>query len=456
MIRMPELRRAAALALLAAALAAALAVRDASAQGTVAIYDAVVVAAAPVTYKFLLFGVKQFANGTVLVNDGFGRRLSAFDSTLQHATIIADTALGSPFNYGTRPAPIIPYLGDTVLFIDYNSETLVMVGPGGKVGRVLAPPKTADLRWIGVGVSGADAAGRLAYQTYLTPKASSIYQGDVRIVTSWPADSSPIVRGDFDTRRVDTIAFVAVNGGPVRIKTYSPSMELGLKETENPLHTVDDWTITSDGSIAMVRGHDYHVDWINPDGSRASTPKMPFDFKRITDADKQRMLDSMRARNDSLNAIGRGGYSPGEALNFGGTAKIVTAPDGTKYVAVDREFGPLAAIPDYYPPIRTGAVKADADGNIWILPTTSAQSRHGGLVYDVVNRKGELFQRVEVPPGRSIAGFGRGGVVYLMNGDRTKGFTLERARVSNATSPVIRPLDSPVRPATPVAPRPPS
>jgi len=409
--------------------AAAVIARDAQAQTPVPVHDAVVVATAPVTYKFLLFGVKQFANGTVLVNDGFGRRMSAFDSTLQHATIIADTAVGAPFNYGNRPAPLVPYVGDTVLFIDYNSQTLIAFGAGGKTGRALAPPKAADLRWIGVGVAGTDARGRLIYQSYTPAKARVTHEGDVRIETLWPSDSAPLVRGDFDTRRVDTIAYVAVDGGPVRIKTFSPSNELSLKETETPLHSVDDWAVTADGTIAIVRGHDYHIDWINADGSRTSTPKMPFDFKPVTETAKQRMIDSMRARHDSLNGIGRGGYSPGEAMSFGGVAKILTAPDGTKYVAVDREFGPLAAMPDYYPPIRTGAVKADADGNIWILPTTSAQSRHGGLVYDVVNRKGDVFERVEVPAGRSIAGFGRGGVVYLMNGDRARGFTLERARI---------------------------
>ena len=40
-----------------------------------------------------------------------------------------------------------------------------------------------------------------------------------------------------------------------------------------------------------------------------------------------------------------------------------------------------------------------------------------------------LFQRVRVPLGRSIAGFGKGGVVYLLNGDRTNGFFLERAKL---------------------------
>jgi len=34
-------------------------------------------------------------------------------------------------------------------------------------------------------------------------------------------------------------------------------------------------------------------------------------------------------------------------------------------------------------------------------------------VYDVVNRKGELVERVQIPAGRTISAFGPGGVVYL-------------------------------------------
>jgi hypothetical protein len=69
-----------------------------------------------------------------------------------------------------------------------------------------------------------------------------------------------------------------------------------------------------------------------------------------------------------------------------------------------------------------------------VLPTTSAQSKGGELVYDIVNRKGELTQRVRLPEGRSIAGFGKGGTVYLMSQDAaTKLWTLEKAHVVDWT-----------------------
>jgi len=70
---------------------------------------------------------------------------------------------------------------------------------------------------------------------------------------------------------------------------------------------------------------------------------------------------------------------------------------------------------------------ADADGNVWVLPSTSSQSG-GGLLYDVINRRGEVFQRVRIPAGRALEGFGAGGVVYLTYRDAS-GQHVERARV---------------------------
>jgi hypothetical protein len=58
------------------------------------------------------------------------------------------------------------------------------------------------------------------------------------------------------------------------------------------------------------------------------------------------------------------------------------------------------------------------------------------LVYDVMNARGELFERVRLPLGRAIGGFGKGGVVYLTSGDLKSGYHLERSRLApGASSP---------------------
>jgi hypothetical protein len=44
--------------------------------------------------------------------------------------------------------------------------------------------------------------------------------------------------------------------------------------------------------------------------------------------------------------------------------------------------------------------------NLWILPTTSTNAANG-FTYDVVNRKGEVFERVQLPRGHVLAALAR-------------------------------------------------
>ncbi len=200
----------------------------------------------------------------------------------------------------------------------------------------------------------------------------------------------------------------------------------------------DSWTVLSDGSIAFVRSGDYHVDWVLPNGAKTSSGKLPYDWKRLTDEDKQKLVDSAKVVWDSLMAMrnrranpparARDDGSNSDGSNAGRSSGGAAAP-GQQGSIQRMESVPLSDIPDFYPPIRQNSAMADRDGNLWVLPNTSAQSQHGELVYDVVNPDKGLFMRVRLPLGRSIAGFGKGGVVFLQSGDRTNGFFLERTKL---------------------------
>ena len=202
-----------------------------------------------------------------------------------------------------------------------------------------------------------------------------------------------------------------------------------------------------------------------------STAKMPFEWKHFTDDDKQRLADSVRGAQNGLLASGYpnaeqrmrgpmpcGGGRGGDGDGGRGTGRGRSGGDGTPPPAdatcwqrttggggVRRagvpalptippmiDFARGGPIADYDPPLAIGGTLADRDGNLWILPKTTKLAPHGELVYDVVNAKGELFERVRVPAGRAIAGFGKGGVVYLTTGDLSTGFTLERTALSAA------------------------
>ena len=100
------------------------------------------------------------------------------------------------------------------------------------------------------------------------------------------------------------------------------------------------------------------------------------------------------------------------------------APSGPPPAMIDGRPG-LGDLPDYRPAFTQRAVRADADGNLWVRTSILANAQP---VYDIVNRRGEVADRVQLPPFRTIAGFGPG-VVYMAVKDASGTVHLERARV---------------------------
>jgi hypothetical protein len=384
-----------------------------------------------------VIGIRQLPHGNVLVDDGDRRQLRLFDADLASSAVVLDSISGTAHSYGRRPSPLVPYRGDSTLIPDYAARALLVIDPGGRVARTLALPNPNDVGLVTRGAA-VDSRGRLVYvgSRARAPKAKAGLDSF--------QDSLPILRADLDLRRTDTIARVA---RPLsRTAAISPDGRATITAyVLDPLRTIDEWAVLADGTVGIVRGHDYHVDWIRDDAPMTSSPRMPFDWKRVEDADKQRIVDSAQAKLEQslldgslvenveqLEVVRSPGAAPpiASAGRGGGRGG---APIGGRtspfqgFTIAPREVVPLDQIADYYPAIRSGAVTSDLDGNLWVLPTTSSQARGGELVYDVVDPRGDLRERVRLPAGRLLVGFAPGGVVYLVSGSRSAGFHLERS-----------------------------
>jgi hypothetical protein len=251
-------------------------------------------------------------------------------------------------------------------------------------------------------------------------------------------DSALVYRIDLATRALDTVAWVKV---PVASGSLSERPNGGLRVVErtNPMPVVDDWALMPDGRIAVVRGVDFHVDWIDMDGHVFSSPRVPHPWERLTDDGKEQLLDSLKAdRERQRDAFKKAGpnNSAASASSVGGTPNSApfmivrsslvgdvgrVAPPPTEIVS---EFVPATELPDYRPAFSIGATRADLDGNLWVRTTTPSDK---GAIYAVINEKGQMVERVRVPFGRVISGFGPG-VVYLGVLDE-KGARLEKARL---------------------------
>ena len=405
----------------------------------------------------------QVSGGRVYVNDITARRVLLYDSTLTSMTVVADSASGGANSYGSRPGTLLRFRGDSALFITPAALSMLVLSPEGAITRTMAMPPSGGgglpaLLGNIFGTPGFDARGRLAYYSPVRLN----FRGNPANgpMTMEPPDSAFIVRFDFPTRTLDTAATIHIARSRTNVNRDDQG-RFNIVLTAFPPMTVDDWAVTSDGSIAVVRGRDYHVDWLGADGAWTSSPRMPFAWEQLNDSAKtaladssatamQTFMDSMAARMQRPGAAGaagaagapgpqaavRGGDGPG-----GGMVMTFTAPAGGEGRAGGGGGGggpttvsmmrptvtkaALADVPDYRPAFRQGSVRADVDGNLWIRTTKMADGRP---VYDVVNRSGQVTDRVQLPQFRTIAGFGPG-VVYLGVLDSVGGMHLERARI---------------------------
>lgn len=352
--------------------------------------------------------VRPLSDGSVVVgvygagNTLKGQAVKLFDPTLQRVTILRDS---------THLPQLIPLGGDSTVLLDRPSRAMLILDRSGRDARTMAIPKFSDFGQLSAYLRTPrfDREGSLIYQGVTPPLEEPTIE---RLQQPWLPDSAPLVRASFDTRRVDTIARIRI-AQPARTTFGDHGQNISVDIVLDPMATGDEWTMLSDGTVAIVRAQDYHIDWIDPDGTRRSTPRMPIDWRRISDARKQFVIDSMKPTVDSLAK-----RTP---------PRMVQSPDGPRTTTWNYTIIPPARFPDYEPPIGPNSVRADLDGRIWIAPRTSSGATGGGLLYDVVNRNGEIVERVQFPPGVALVGFGPNGAVYLYRAVGSIGF-LERAR----------------------------
>lgn len=391
--------------------------------------------------------VRQLPGGRVLVNDPVRRRVVLLDSMMKTIAVVADTTAATQHAYGVQGGGLLAWKGDSTLFLDPASLSMLVLDPNGMIVRVKAAPRPEDvLSLVGgaLGFPGFDAKGRLVYRA--TGFSFNRRGGGGGFQPPSIPDSAPLVRFDLATRTLDTAAFIKVNAPKITMWQNDEGRRQ-LSITVNPLPEVDDWAVLPDGRIAILR-HDYHVDYVDADGHLASAAKIPYDWQRLGDSAKSAIVDSAKALAQRagpgglfqlLNGGGEatpgaggfpgggfrggfggggGGFGGGRGNRGGGGGDAAPprrpAAGATRGGGGGRQVEIVApsALPDYRPAFANGSVRADASGDLWVrtIPTRPVA---GGPEYDVIDGAGKLVERVTIPAGTTIAGFGADGTVYL-------------------------------------------
>ncbi len=415
-------------------------------------------ASSPAIFK-AISGVRLLSDGRVLVNDGAGRQVVMLDPTLQHATVVIDSAAGRNTSYGAAGGGLLGYLADSSLFVDAASQAFVVLDPAGKVGRVMpvtgrnsTPALTSQTG--AYGYPGFSAAFGVVFEAPPgpgSPRRPAPGEPDILYLAR---DTDAVVRYDLLMRKMDTLGPITTGRGTLE-RITSSGLKAEPRSNLGPLVAVGDgWGLMSDGSVAIVRGRDYRIDWINADGTRTSSPRVAHDWRQFSDADKVHFADSLNLQLDSTDSAARARWradsiaratGKGDSVNAERVKAMATTVARMGATGLEAEFLMRAAgtppsrppnpqvrlqaseIPDYLPAldIANGRVRGDGDNNLWVRVRQVAGT--DGVVYDIVNRQGVLIDRVRIPSGKSIVGFGSGGVIFLTSSDAGV-VRLERAR----------------------------
>lgn len=363
--------------------------------------------------------VRATSRGRIFVNDRAARHVVMLDRDLSPVRVVIDASPATGALYGLYATRMFAMPGDSTVFLDNSSGTFTVLDPEGRIARrvpVPVIPVREDLVHVLSGTPAFDARGRLVYRSLGRPQRELIEMGPLG--TRAKPERVPLLRLDLATGNLDTATFVQIyQQRQVMLHQASRSSVMPLL---HPAPMVDEWAMLFDGTIAILRGADYHVDFIRPDGALVSGAPIPYPTRDLRPADKAALLDSSRAVRARMLAAGLPlgqDVAPLPGAVFHSAPPVIVSGDGSPVPFIgaspppDQWVSP-GEIPDRLPVFSAGSVRADADGNLWVQTIRFTQERRS-FVYDVIDRSGTLVDRVQVPSGASIVGFAPGGVVLL-------------------------------------------
>jgi len=357
----------------------------------------------------MISAIRELGDGRVIVSDIREKSVQLVDLKSGKTQKIGREGSG-PGEYA-MPARLLAFPGDTSVVYDPLNRRFLTIGPDGKPGAFVSyesdepgPGGRAVVR-MSLGARYTDARGRLYSQA---PNYSIGPDG-----TPASADSAPIVRFDRSTKQTDTLAWIAVPAARIQSSQGGTNVSVRVGGS-NPFAAADDWAVTPDGRVAVLRSKDYHVDWYSPNGQRTSGPAIAYEKIKVTDEDKKQWRERQASGAGATGIVVTREIGPGGTTQSAGVAPPnMRAPEPTDWPEVKPAFTAQAATPA-------------PNGQLWVLRTRRANDKVP--TYDVFDASGRVVNRVAVPPSTRVVGFGNG-TVYLARSDEDDLQYLQRYRI---------------------------
>jgi hypothetical protein len=195
-----------------------------------------------------------------------------------------------------------------------------------------------------------------------------------------------MIRWDRATGKRDSVAWM-----PYKNVSLIASSGNGRTTYSIPPFTgFDQMLAAPDGRVAIVHHDPYRVDYVSEDGRRTNGQPIRYDRLRISEGHKAEWRAQQRGRTN-----------------------VMTMNGSTTMEPAGQQPDPSTWGGEYMPPFLERALMFSNDGFLWIRRTGP---RGQPPTYDVIDRAGNLVQKVVLQNRSRLVGFGKG-VVYLARHD---------------------------------------
>ena len=337
-----------------------------------------------------LNSVMELQDGRALATDFAGPTIQLVDFARGTRTTLGRKGAG-PNEYMMPDRPLLS-AADTILVPDVGQSRFLRVTADGRVAGSFAFPAAAAMSGQ---FHGADRLGRLYYLGSRYGEERGVGQRSAKSVDAAFAgvsDSAPLLRWDRARNRIDTLARLHLAPLAKPGSGGSAGHQVIMSRPQ-PFGAEDDWAVTPDGRVAIIRAADYHVDWIAPDGKRLTSPANPFRREPVTRADRDRIL------------------KPVQAMLSGGAKFTVAAPKESDFVW-----------PAAKPPFVAHFTLVTPEGRIWVQRSVADGAEP---LYDELDAQGRVVRRYVLPRGSRVVGFGKA-AVYVTHPDEDDLIHLQR------------------------------
>ncbi len=323
-------------------------------------------------------GARELKDGRILISDAKRAAVYAIDPKTGTATQMG-SAGGGDTQYA-QPGGFYSGVADTVYLLDRGQARFLVISPTGAI----VGPRSIRRK----GFSGSSDAD-LDFQQVDSRGLAYFLDRGARLMAALGAvssDSAPLLRFDASSQHYDTVALL--RQAQKKITQADERMQVTREIRGSPR---DGWGMAADGSVAIVRGSPYRVDWYSPTGKVTRGPVITFEPISYTSQEK--------AAINSDNA--KAAPSVGLAGPAGEEKKTSISPTDDLFGESKTAFDPTNII-------------VSSDGHVWVPRT----QRFGikTVLYDVFDRQGQRVDRVELPAGNRVIGFGSN-VVYTVERD---------------------------------------